>query len=211
MAGDTLQDSGSAGMDYHTHTPGAYGGFLCSVTREDWAKVAAAAPRMIPCFGVHPWHAQHVDPTQIAFELDDWLVRFPRAQVGESGLDASPPHAATLDAQRILLQVHLGAAFRHDRLIHLHGVAAWSEILTILRARERTRTLPRVLLHAWNGSHELAREFLALGAVFSVGLRELSHPKASSRYGRIPADRIFPESDDNPASFPQARDILSHR
>ncbi len=184
-------------MDYHTHTASPYGGYLCAVTREDWERVAAA-PGMTPCFGIHPWHAEGVDAAELAFELDDWLSRYPQAGVGESGLDASPKHAATLDAQRLLLQVQLGAAYRHERLIHLHGVQAWAELLELLRARERTGTLPRVLLHAWNGSHELAREFLKLGVLFSVGLRELSHPKAAERYARIPLDSIFADSDDMP-------------
>lgn len=194
--------------DYHTHSPGEHGGYLCAVTREDWARVAAASPGMTPCFGVHPWHAAGADAAQIAFDLDEWLARYPAAGVGETGLDASPSHKDSLEAQRVLLQVHLGAAFRHDRLVHLHGVHAWAELLETLRARMRSNTLPRVLLHAWNGSHEMAREFLALGAIFSVGLRELSHPKAQERYARIPANRLFPETDDHPENWARTVALL---
>lgn len=183
--------------DYHTHHPAPDGGYLCAVTRADWERVAAT-PGMTPCFGIHPWHAEEAEPGELAFELDDWLTRYPQAGVGESGLDASPKHSATLEAQRLLLHIHLGAAFRHDRLIHLHCVHARGELLDILRERERNRTLPRVLLHAWSGPHELAREFLRLGAIFSVGLRELSHPAAAERYARIPEGKIFPETDDCP-------------
>jgi Tat protein secretion system quality control protein TatD with DNase activity len=158
---------------------------------------------MTPAFGVHPWHVQGVDVAELAFDLDDWLSRYPGADVGETGLDATDTHSATLEQQRLLLHIHLGAAFRHDRLVHLHGVRAWSELLAILKERARCNTLPRVLLHAWNGSHELAREFLALGAVFTVGSRELSHSRAPERYARIPDGRIFPESDDSPADWPR--------
>lgn len=196
-------------MDYHTHSPGPHGGYLCAVTREDWPRVVAAAPGMIPCLGVHPWHAQSVDAARLAFELDDWLSRYPTAGVGETGLDATPAHAATLEAQRVLLQVHLGAAYRHDRLAHLHGAHAWPELLQLLRERSRCGTLPRVLLHAWNGSLELAREFMALGAIFSVGLRELSSPKASLRYERIPHDRLFPETDDHPENWARTLALLA--
>lgn len=195
-------------MDYHTHTPGPHGGYLCAVTREDWPRIAAAEG-MQPCFGIHPWHAHLADPAQVAFELDEWLTRYPAAGVGETGLDASPAHKPTLDSQRLLLHIHLGAAFRHDRMAHLHGVHAWPELLSTLRERARQNTLPRILLHAWNGSHELAREFLALGAIFSVGLRELSHPKAHERYARIPADKLFPESDDHPEHWARTLALLS--
>ncbi len=194
-------------MDYHTHQAGEHGGYLCAVTRQDWERVAAA-PGMIPCFGIHPWHAEGVDASALAFELDDWLCRHPQAGVGETGLDASPRHAATLDAQRLLLHIHLGAAYRHERLVHLHGVQAWAELLELLRARERAGTLPRILLHAWNGSHELAREFLKLGAIFSVGLRELSSPRAAERYARIPHERLFAESDDRPETYARALALL---
>lgn len=193
--------------DYHTHHPSPNGGYLCAVTRSDWERIAAT-PGMTPCFGIHPWHAAEADPAELAFELDDWLTRYPQAGVGESGLDASPKHAETLDSQRLLLHIHLGAAFRHDRIIHLHGVRAWSELLDILRERERNRTLPRVLLHAWNGSHELAREFLKLGALFSVGLRELSHSAAAERYARIPEGRLFPETDDHPEHWARTVALL---
>ncbi len=194
-------------MDYHTHHPGPHGGYLCSVTRADWERLTAT-PDMIPCFGIHPWHAEGVDAGELAFELDDYLCRYPQAGVGETGLDASPRHAATLEAQRLLLQIHLGAAYRHERLVHLHGVQAWAELLELLRARERSGTLPRVLLHAWNGSHEMAREFLKLGACFSVGLRELNSPKAEERYARIPHERLFAESDDAPGTYPRALALL---
>ena len=193
--------------DYHTHHPSPHGGFICSVTRNDWESISLAAG-MTPCFGVHPWHAHECDPAEIAFELDDWLTRFPEAGVGETGLDASPAHADTLVAQRTMLHMHLGAAFRHDRMVQIHGVRAWSEILEILRSRHKAGTLPRVLLHAWNGSHEMAREFLQLGVFFSVGLRELSHSKAAERYARIPEGRLFPETDDHPENWARTVALL---
>ncbi len=195
-------------QDYNTHVPGARGGYLCSVTREDWERVAREK-QMIPCFGIHPWYAEGVDPARLAFELDDWLARYPGAGVGETGLDATPSHVASLPQQMVLLQVHLGAAFRHERMVHLHGAHAWDKLLDILRQRARCATLPRVLLHAWNGSHELARSFLDLGAIFSVGLRELSHPKAQERYARIPADKLFPETDDHPENWERTLALLS--
>ncbi len=194
-------------MDYHTHHPSPHGGYLCAVTRADWERIAATQG-MTPCFGIHPWHTEGVDAATLAFELDDFLCRYSEAGVGETGLDASPRHTATLDAQRLLLHLHLGAAYRHGRLVHLHGVQAWAELLELLRTRERNGTLPRVLLHAWNGSHELAREFLKLGAIFSVGLRELSSPRAPERYARIPHDRLFAESDDRPETYARARALL---
>lgn len=194
--------------NYHTHVPVPQGGYLCSVTRADWEQVAAAEG-MTPCFGIHPWHAAEMNAAELAFELDEHLSRYPQADVGETGLDGNEKHRDSLEAQKILLQVHLGAAFRHERMAHLHGSRAWEDILTILRERYRTGTLPRILLHAWNGSPEQARQFLALGCVFSVGLRELMNPRAAERYAAIPQDKLFPETDDHPENWVKTLALLS--
>ena len=198
-------------IDYHTHHLVPQGGYYNAVTRADWDVIAAAPTPMLPCFGVHPWHAEGVDAGALAFELDEYLSRYPLAGVGECGLDFSDKGlaAASREAQELLLHVQLGAAFRHERLAHLHGTKAWAVLLEILRARKVAGTLPRVHLHAWNGSLEMAREFLALGATFSVGLRDLSHPKAQQRYGRLSEKELFAESDDCPADFPRTLALLS--
>lgn len=193
--------------DYHTHQAVPQGGYLCSVTREDWPRVAEQTG-MTPCFGIHPRCVEGVDAAQLAFDLDEWLTRYPQADVGEVGLDGTDRFRASLEQQELLLRVELGAAFRHDRMAHLHGAGAWGRLLELLRERERAGALPRVLLHAWGGSHEMAREFLRLGAIFSVGLRELMHPKAAERYARIPAGHLFPESDDCPESWPRTLELL---
>lgn len=193
--------------DYHTHEPAPCGGFLCSVTREDWPRVAAA-PGMTPCFGIHPAHVAGADPAELAFELDEWLTRYPAADVGECGLDGTERCRDSLTEQELLLHIQLGAAYRHDRMAHLHSAGARARLLELLRERKRLGTLPRVLLHAWSGSHEMAREFLSLGAVFSVGLRELLHPKATERYARIPAGRLFPETDDHPENRERTLELL---
>ena len=50
---------------------------------------------------------------------------------------------------------------------------------------------------------------MQLGPVtFSVGLRELSHSKATERYARIPEGRLFPESDDTPENWARTVALL---
>ena len=95
-------------MDYHTHHVGSQGGYLCAVCREDWDRVAAACPPMIPCFGVHPWHAKDAPVAQTAYDLDEYLSRYPKAQVGESGLDATVGRHSAMSAWRTCTAPELG-------------------------------------------------------------------------------------------------------
>ncbi len=190
-------------MDYHAHYPHSGGGYLCSSRRSDWERVAAAEG-MIPCFGVHPWYAAGEDAGALRRELELWLSAYPSAQVGESGLDGKRALRDGWEAQTRLLDVHADAAWSYRRLLQLHGAGAAGRLLDWARRRAREGRLPRAHLHAWSGSPEMAAAWLRLGATFSVGVREWSRAKARMRYAGLPKDRLFPESDDNPASWPES-------
>lgn len=189
-------------IDYHTHQFNPNGGYLCAAHRQEWLSISETQG-MIPCFGIHPQHIQEISPDALKADLEEYIIRYPYAQVGESGLDATTPYKATLDRQQTFLDIHADVAWRHNRLLQLHGAKAWGKILQW--ARKRQRTLPALHLHAWNGSPELAQEFLKLGATFSAGVREWQSPRAPQRYNALPVDKFFPESDDTPASWSSAR------
>lgn len=194
-------------FDAHTHVASGIPGNLCSVRRGDWDRVLAASG-MVPFLGVHPWYAAGVDAERLREDLDGYLERFPRAQVGECGLDGSPKFRGFLPEQLMVLNVQLDAAFRYGRSVHLHGSQAWGRLLDVLRERGQRKELPPFLLHAWNGSPELAKEAVKLGGRFSVGMRELQSPKAVERLRGISPELLDAESDDDPASLPEAVRLL---
>ncbi len=194
-------------FDAHTHVASGVPGNLCAVRREDWERVLEVAG-MVPFIGVHPWHAAGVDAARLAEDLTDYLERFPQAQVGECGLDGSPKYRASLPQQERVLDIQLDAAWRHGRCVHLHGSQAWGRLIDRLRERARRKALPPFLLHAWNGSPELATEAMKLGGRFSAGVRELRSPKAAARLCGIPAELLAAESDDDPPSLPEAVRLL---
>lgn len=189
-------------IDYHTHHFNPDGGYLCTAHRQDWESVAEMAG-MLPCFGIHPHYISEISPCTLEKELEGFLIRYPHAQVGESGLDATPLFKHSSDLQETFLDIHADAALRHNRLLQLHGAKAWGKLLQW--AKNRKDNLPVLHLHAWNGSCELAKDFLKLGATFSAGVREWQSPHAQLRYSVIPRDRFFPESDDSPTSWVQAQ------
>lgn len=190
-------------IDYHTHMPHPGGGYLCTTRREEW-DAAAGEERMIPCLGVHPWYATQHKPVQIFRDLELFLGRYPRAQVGESGLDDSKRAKSSLALQMEFLELHADAAMHHKRLLQLHGAGAWGKLLEWAKRRAKLGTLPSLHLHAWNGSPELAGEFLRLGASFSLGPREWHSPGAQRKYGIQMIGRLFPESDDKPETWPES-------
>lgn len=189
-------------IDYHAHHFNPEGGYLCTAHRSEWDTVAETQG-MIPCFGIHPHYIREISPTVLKDDLEQFLLRYPLAQVGESGLDATSPYKHALPLQEEFLDIHADAAWRHHRILQLHGTKAWGKILQW--AKSRSSKLPSLHLHAWNGSPELAREFLKLDVTFSAGRREWQSPHALQRYNALPPDRFFPESDDSPADWANAR------
>lgn len=193
-------------FDYHAHQAHAGGGYLCSERRRDWPVVTALAhdSGMIPCVGVHPWHAAGENPETLREALDVWLQLYPEAQVGESGLDGKTASIHGWEVLLNILDVQADAAWKHARLLQLHGTGAAGRLLDWARRRSRAGKLPRIHLHAWNGSPDMARAWLELGATFSAGVREWKSPKAAARYEGIPFGRFFAESDADATSWPQS-------
>lgn len=192
--------------DYHAHCAHGGGGYLCCERRADWPSVVSDARRvgMIPCLGVHPWHASREDPADVGSALSRWLKEYPDAQVGESGLDGKTAAREGWEAQSALLDAHAEAAFVHGRLLQLHSAGAHGRLLGWAAERARCGRLPRIHLHAWNGSPEMARSWLRLGATFSAGVREWQSPRAAVRYAALPAESLFPESDADADSWPES-------
>ena len=166
-------------------------------TREsDWEAVAELAeihPEMIvPAFGIHPWHAHQLGALWQQ-RLRGLLERFPRAGVGECGLDrwvAAPGVAA--QAPVFLKQLHI--AREMDRTVTIHCVRAWGILLDMLAAHA---PLPRLVLHSFAGSLETARRLLALGAYFSLSGQALLPRKASllEVFRHLPRQRVLLETD----------------
>ena len=119
--------------------------------------------RILPAFGVHPWYAGNLPANWLA-QLEELLVQYPAAPVGEIGLDGvrdNPPR----DLQRQVLQAQLELAVRLHRPVVCHGARAWGEWLETLRPF--VPHLPGFVAHAFGGSEDILREIVALGGFVS--------------------------------------------
>jgi len=162
----------------------------------DWEAVAAltdACPAMIvPAFGIHPWQA-HEAGGQWQGRLREWLGKYPRAGVGECGLDRSVA-APDVAVQGPVFLAQLRLARELGRTLTIHCVRAWGLLLETFAAEPPP---PRFLLHSFGGSVETARRLLPLGAYFSLSGRFLQPRKAAvlDVFRQLPPQRILVESD----------------
>ena len=187
----------------------------------DWPDVtalAAAQALVRPSYGLHPWDVGNRGP--------DWQSRLvacldanPRAAVGEIGLDrwildrAKPDDArlaglrrAPLAEQSEALLFQLDLATSRELPASIHCLDAHGPLLELLRTTRRPAR--GFLLHAYNGSVEMAAAFAKLGAYFSFNGAFLDPRKERLHavYRAIPSDRLLVETDSPAMRLPAPRE-----
>ncbi|GHB98420.1 TatD family hydrolase [Cerasicoccus arenae] len=162
----------------------------------DWEAVAELAEqdsRVLPAFGLHPWHVNEA-PKDWLDQLQDYLHRFPYAAVGEAGLDRWI-QGHDLPRQQAALQAQMELAAAENRPISLHCLQAWGPLFEQLQAGP----LPArgFHLHGYGGAPEMVASFAAIGGYFSFSAYVMHERKARHResFAVIPIERLLLETD----------------
>ena len=160
--------------------------------------------------GLHPWWVQRPSDADALCEL------LPQTRwVGEVGLDASPRHAETWDAQLAVFERVCSACAETSapatpKVLSIHAVRSASTVLDVL---ERTSAAERCrcVLHWFSGSTDELWHAVRLGCLFSLGEHSLA-TRRGREYARIlPAGRLLtetdlPEGENSPAT---AEDVIA--
>ena len=170
---------------------------VVNATREgDWQAVADLADAhpdlVLPAFGIHPWQA-HTATDGWQERLAAMLKKYPRASIGECGLDrwVSSPG---IELQMPVFLDQLRIAREWDRAVTIHCLKAWEELF---EAFEKQPPPDRFLMHSFGGSIEIARRLVPMGAYFSFSGYFL-HPrkaKAIEVFRQLPGERLLLETD----------------
>lgn len=146
---------------------------------------------VIPALGFHPELAG-----ERLSEIDLLEELMPQtAFVGEIGLDGSPPHRGSWDAQKeVFTRTIERAQGLGGRVLSIHSRRAAREVLASLAVKTtRARVLP--ILHWFSDGPGLAGEAASQGCYFSVNSRMLATEAGLVLARRLPLDRILTETD----------------
>jgi TatD DNase family protein len=115
--------------------------------------------------------------------------------VGEIGLDGSPPHRASLTAQRKVFGCVLDTAeARGGHVLSIHSRGAASEVIDMLMKKVTPqRVLP--ILHWYSGNMGSLRKAIEHGCYFSVNEQMLHSAGGRAILKLIPYDRLLTETD----------------
>ncbi|MGN1281746.1 MAG: TatD family hydrolase [Succinivibrio sp.] len=139
--------------------------------------------------GIHPWYVsdEHFDESRLAHLAKNSLI----AGIGECGLDfkASCPH----DRQIECLDRQMHIAKLYSLPLNLHVRSAHPQLISLLKSYQGG---VRGIIHNFTFSYELAREYLNLGFILSVGHHILNiSPKLRSVLLKAGLDGIVLETD----------------
>lgn len=168
--------------------------FCNSIAPADWPRVLELAARhgcIVPFIGLHPWHIEQA-PGNWQTELES-IVAVQPVGIGEIGLDYAKP--VDRDLQRQAFDFQLALAARHQRPVSIHAVRAWAPLTECLR---NAAPLPAFMIHAFNGSPEIARELIALGGYVSfnaLSFTDNRRAKTKTLLQALPVDRILFETE----------------
>lgn len=188
-------------IDAHCHigrgaTDTSVAAFFCnSVSESEWADILAASEHnaaVLPCLGIQPWHITDTAPDWDA-RLYDMLTKYPRAMVGEIGLDKLRPN---YDVQLDVFIRQMQIAHDLQRAVHIHCVRAWGDMLNILS--DRNFRVPAIILHGFTGAVEIMTQMARLGNVyFSFGdaVCDARRARLITVVHGAPMSRILIESD----------------
>jgi TatD DNase family protein len=143
--------------------------------------------------GIHPHDAETVDATMLG--LIEQMAKSDRVKaIGEIGLDYYRDLSPRSVQKEVFIE-QIRIAKKLDLPIIIHDRDANADVLQILKEEKAFST--GVLMHCFSGSHELATQYVKLGAMISIAgpVTYKNARKTVEVVEAVPLDRLFIETD----------------
>lgn len=141
-------------------------------------------------WGIHPGFIADVAVPSSAIE--PWsVVGYCPVAIGECGLDRRS--GSQIEEQERVFRWQLQLALKHGLPVIVHLVGYYQRAFDLLAALPKR---PKIVMHSWSGSAEMAKRFVDIGAFVSISGGNLRRPeKLAKLLKKIPPSALLIESD----------------
>lgn len=149
------------------------------------------------CFGLHPYFVSDHTAEDCELALDQLTMLLPQAMaLGEAGLDFRPhimKEAEGLQIEMFENQIELAKVFQKPLVLHI--VQAHEKVIQIFDIWGTPEGLG--LVHAFNGSFEVAKKYIDKGFLISIGgaVTHEKNRKLQDCIKKLPLESLLIESD----------------
>lgn len=142
--------------------------------------------------GIHPWYADAENWESQLRLVEKMAVHEKVLAIGECGLDRLI--SLPLDKQLMIFEIQVKIAECVQKPVIIHCVRAFNELL---QWKKQTKNTVPLIVHGFNNKPEIARQLVAHGFYFSLGVALLqTNSNAVKVLKIIPLTRLFLENDD---------------
>jgi len=178
-------------IDIHTHTfyqhPNT--SLVLNIFPEDLEKLKLP---VLFSVGLHPWHVAESTWEAQVTRVESAATHVHVIAIGEIGLDKTV--SVTYDLQHSAFEKQLGIAVSFRKPVVIHCVRSYSEML--FYRKKSDQSIPWIF-HWFNSGEQMAAELISKNCYLSFGhLLFNMQSKAFQLFRKLPADRIFLETDD---------------
>lgn len=162
--------------------------FVCVTSKyQDFAKLEGLYQKhkenIVVCFGFHPWYLDDIYMER----LEEKLVLYPNALVGEIGLDGYKKDFEK-QVEVFVSQIELAKKYKRPVIIHCVKANDFFE--------KNWKILPeKFLFHSYSGKKEFAKKIVDNGGYISFSASILKNKDIKEIYEIIPKNRLLVESD----------------
>jgi len=185
-----------AGVMARAAAAGVAGAMCCGSAEGDWPATLAVAekyPHVQISLGLHPWYFGERRPGWLD-RLRALVVAYPRAGVGEIGLDHALENADLVVQEQVFLD-QFALSIELCRPASLHCPRAFGRLLELL---PRFPQHPAgFVIHSFSGAAELIAPLAKFGAFFSFSgsITRSGNRRGHAALRTVPADRLLLETD----------------
>lgn len=183
-------------LDVHAHVDDVGAGpiapgarvFGQTMTPSEWDTVQGrrSDERVVWGLGLHPIYIGS------ARDLDEFVARLPHSSsIGEIGLDNTGLSPVPATEQRRILSEILSHPAASERLVSLHALLAYGDVVSILS----DHPIPGAILHWWSAPGKTLAKAVELGAFFSVNDAVAADPEQAKVLPELPPERTLVETD----------------